>query len=416
MLTGTVALAAAAQSGSNGSNWGLIAAIITAFVAVAALVLRELQRRRSDLDQKVADAVSASIGRTLLEFREFEASIRASLETTVRTAADIEEQLRERLSVSEAHSGRLADLLARAADVVPRLETSRSAIPSMLVAKALRSDPQEGLDALSALLTADRATVDDLESGGDIAIQRFGANALALELYERATQINPDLASAMASVVLLQTRSGQLSIDEGRARMSELARSNPNNRNALSEALNLYSGSEDYEGMLQLVDELLETNERNALLLRNRAVALMRLGRIDECEQAFIRSYEIARERGDDDELSNTARPYARFLMEASRYDDARDVLEGALAGDPESTQLLTILGDLLSKDDDPDRALRCYQAALDASTNPVEHSAAERRLRRLVAREELVKNGLLSKSDSPGPKASEEQAPSLAT
>jgi len=395
---------AAVASGLSGSSWGLIAAIATAAVAVATLVLRELQRRRADLDQKVANAVNASIGRTLLEYREFEIGVRASLEEAVESATQIQLQLQERLSGSEAQSARLGELLDNASDLVPRLETSRSAIPSLLVSEALRAaTPEEGLGSLSALLASHDAGADNLELAGDIARQNFGADALALALYERAVQINPARVAAEASLILLQTNAGSLPLDEGRIRISNLAKANPDNRNAISEALNLYTTYDDYAGMLELVDELLTIDEQKALLWRNRAIALSHLGRRDEVEAAYARSYEIASSKGDVDERSNTARPYASFLIEREKYDDASRILEGALAGDPAEARLLLTLGDLWDRREDRQRALRCYEAALAIKPNPNEARIILDRRERLVLRARFVEEGIL-KGDAYGP------------
>lgn len=92
--------------------------------------------------------MSASIGRTLLEYREFEGTIRSSLEATANTAADIEGKLRERLSSSEQHSDRLSALLEKATDLVPRLESAEAVFPAVLRPReSLRS---EGISQRSA--------------------------------------------------------------------------------------------------------------------------------------------------------------------------------------------------------------------------------------------------------------------------
>jgi tetratricopeptide (TPR) repeat protein len=385
------------------ASWGVVVATATAAVAVVTLVLRELQRRRADLDQKVNDAVSAGIGRTLLEYREFEAHVRASLEATVRVATEIEHQLQERLQGSEERSARLEALLANAAEIVPRLEASRTVIPSMLLVEAAQAQSSdEALGYLSSLLDATDATGDTLETAGDLARERFGADALALALYERATQRNPSLVSARASEILLKTKGGQLSLEQGREAMSDLVKSNPHSRNALSEALNLYAAYYDYQGMLELVDELLALDAEKPLLWRNRAVALDNLGRKEDAETAFARSEELTEASGEDEERANTARPYALFLMRAGRLKDARRVIQGALVGDPGSTGLLRQLGEVWEKGGNEERAKSAYEAAVAAKPNPDEARLIQARVERLIARNRLNAAGLLE-SDAAG-------------
>ncbi len=385
----------------SGTLWGLIAAGATAVIAIVTLVLRERQTKRENLDQKVANAVNAGIGRTLLDYREFEADVRTSLDAAAKSAAGIEHQLRERLEGSEEHSKRLAELLERAADVVPRLETSRHAIPAMLLAEAARAEsPDDALGLLSALLDAKDATADDLEAAADLARERFGADALALALYKRATATNPALVTAQASLLLLQTHAGLIPLAEGKIGLSTLAKDNSTNRNAVSEAFNVFTTYGDYAGLLILVDELLALNSELALLWRNRAVALVHLGRTSEGEEAYRRAYEISDAKGDDHERSNTARPYAVFLMEERQFDRAAAVLEGALGGDPDSSGLLRLLGDLSGKMADDQRAALYYKEALASRPNPNEARMIQMRLDKLAARSRLKGRGLLAQDE----------------
>ena len=390
-------------SSVSGSTWGLLAAVATAVVAIATLVLREAQRRRTDLDQKVANAVDASIGKTLLEYREFEVAVRTTLESTAQSATDIERQLQERLSVSESQAARLGELLDHAADLVPRLESSQSAMPSRLLSEAMRAaTPEEALGPLSALLASDEAGADNLELAGDVARQKFGAEALARALYRRAVEINPSRVAAQASLILLETNAGALTIDEGRAQISALAKANPGNRNAISEALNLYATYEDYDGMLGLVDELLAVDDNKAILWRNRAVALSHIGRPSEVEAAYARSYAIANDADDDDERSNTARPYVAFLLQMKRYEDALRILEDTLDRDPEEDRLLLMLGELWDKRGDREKAMQCYDVALTVASNPTSSRIIRDRRQRLARRALLIESGIL-KDESAG-------------
>jgi tetratricopeptide (TPR) repeat protein len=381
----------------SGGDWGLVAAIATAAAALATLLFRELQRRREDLDQKVANAVSAGLGRTFLEFRELEEGAKETLSAVLETATGIEKELRERLEVSEEHSARLAELLDQAAEVVPQLSDSRSALPSLLVYQAIGATPEASLPYLTALLGSELAASDELVTGGNIASSR-GATSLALELYAKALEINPLDADAAASLIRLRTRTGQLSPAEGIAEMTEVMSRHPNERNAMSEALNLFVELDDYEGMLEFIDERLKGDDRNPLLWRNRAIALAELRAPQgDVIKAYERSFALGFELGNESEVSNTARPYASFLRRSRRYKDARTIVETALAGDPRSAQLMLLLGDLEEGDGRAESAEWCYLEAKKHADRPGESTSAEQKLQDLEARRTLRQRGLLA-------------------
>ncbi len=390
----------AGVSSLDASGWGLVAAIATAVAAVGTLIFRELARRRTDLDQKVANAVSASIGNTLISLREFESRATTSLNETVKSAAAIEQQLEARLETSEERTMRLSELLEKATSVVPTLETSRSAIPALLLAEARRSPPEEALNSLSSLLANDQATPRDLEAGGDLAKEGLGADALALALFEKATTLSSAQVGSRAVAIQMRARAGRQSLEDARSELAELTMANLSNRRVVVAATNHFSDFEDWEGMLALLDRLLAQDPQRALLWRNRGVALDRLGRRDEAGEAYARAYQISRESGDLTELSNTVRPYAAFLMNQTRHPEARTVLEDALSHEPDSAQLLRQLGELWERLCDDERSRKCYEAARNASNNPSEQELVGAQLRRLTTREMLVREGILAVSD----------------
>jgi tetratricopeptide (TPR) repeat protein len=387
-----------AATPDSGGDWGLVAAIATALAAVAALAVREFQRRREDLDQKVANAVSAGLGRTLLEFRDIEAGAKASLDAVLNTATGIEGELRERLEVSETHSKRLAELLEAAADVVPQLEQSKAALPTQLVIQAMNADQDTALSYLSALLNSELASADDLTTGGNIASRRFGASALALDFYSKALEANPRDADAAASAVRLRARAGQITLEEGIVKMTEILSEHPRDRDAISEALNLFVEFDDYQGMLDFVDQRLENDPTNPLLWRNRGIALMELRRPkDEVIEAYSKSFELALEHGTESEASNSARPYAGFLIRMHELAEAESIIERALVTDPESAQLLLLRGQVEAASGQFKTAEWCYTTAITCARSPSEAATAEADLRKLRALQTLSERGVVS-------------------
>jgi tetratricopeptide (TPR) repeat protein len=375
---------------------GLVAAIATATAAVATLFFRELARRRTDLDEKVASAVSASIGNTLISLREFESRAKASLDETMASAAGIEQHLKERLDLSEQQTDRLSELLEKASSVVPTLETSRSAIPALLLAEARRASLDDALRFLSALLANDQATPLDLVAGGDLAKDALGADALALELFEKATTLNTALVGSRAVAIQMRARAGTQSLQDAREELFELAVSNLSDRRVLVAITNHYNEYEDWNALLEVLDRLLELAPAHPLLWRNRGLAFDRLRRNDEAAEAYARAYEIAEENGDVTEASNTVRPYAPFLIARERYEEAREVLERVLAREPDSGWVLRQLGELWEVLGDAARSRVCYETAVTVSTNPSEQVLVQTQLNRLMARHALIDKGVL--------------------
>lgn len=399
-----VASVFAVATPDDGSSWGLIAAIVTAVAALVTLLLREFQRRREDLDQKVSNAVSAGLGRTLVEFRQMEEGAKETLNTVLANAERIENALRERLAVSEQQAERLSELLTQASDVVPRLADAQTSVPSLLLQHAETAEPATAVGSLIALLKSEFASSDVLTDGGNVAARRQLGPALALELYDRALALNPNDADAMASGIRIRTTVGQLSIEQGIAQITEVVERNPLDRHAASEALNLFIDFDAYGDMLRFVDRQLEAGTGNtALLWRNRGIALRALQRPpDEIIDAFRRGFDLATESGDEGEISNMARPYAGFLRRTGKLDDARVVVQAALKGSPRDAQLLCVLGDLESDAGRFDSAVLCYELAVECADSPAEAQFAHRHLTNQKVRQVLVERGVLATISAP--------------
>jgi len=390
---------AAAAASRDGGGWGLVVAIVTAVVAVVTLLLREVQRRKEDLDQKVAGAVNAGLGRTLLEFREMEESAKRALNAVLDNAERMERELKERLVTSETQSERLQELLARAAEVVPRLTESEAIVPALLLAQAEGDDPDTAMAAAVALLESEFVTSDVLTRTGDIAARRLMATSIALGLYDRAVKLNPNNADARASAIRLRTTIGQLSPEEGTRQIAEVAHRNPLDRSAVSEALDLFIHLDDYAGLLAFVEQQLESGHGSASLMwRNRAIAMRELRRPSaEVSEAFQRSFELALETGEAVEISNNARPYAAYLRRAGDLDRARGVVEVALRVEPREALLLLLMGEIESDSGNYESAAWCFETAARCATTPNEQRMAKRRIEDQRLRAELAERGVIS-------------------
>ncbi len=264
------------------------------------------------------------------------------------------------------------------------------------MAEARRSPLDDALRYLSALLANDQATALDLEAGGDLAKEGLGADALALELFEKATTLNAALIGSRAVAIQMRARAGTQSLDDARAELFELAVSNLGDRRVLVAITNHYNEYEAWNALLDVLDRLLELAPTHPLLWRNRGLAFDRLRRNDEAAQAYARAYEIAEVNGDATEASNTVKPYAPFLIARGRYDEAREVLERVLAREPDTSWVLRQLGELWEGLGDATRSRICYETAIKVSTNPSDQVLVQTNLNRLTARHALVEKGVL--------------------
>lgn len=146
-----------AQQTNGLPSWAVAAPAVTAVVAVIALVVREWQRSREDLDQKIQRSVDASLGKTLLEFRDLEAEAKKSLEAASSAATQTSQQFDGLLSEAQEHGRQLKKLLEDAAAIVPQLSAASLTYPSALLNEARSQPPAVALACLNGILDSDAA-------------------------------------------------------------------------------------------------------------------------------------------------------------------------------------------------------------------------------------------------------------------
>ena len=388
---------------STGPSWGLIAAVATAAVAVATLLLREWQRHRADLDAKVEQAVNAKLGTFLVSINEIQEKARANVDAMVASAKSSSETLQSLVKDTEPDRHRLEELIASITEILPDVEKLQDVLPRILLDKANKSsEPKEIAGFLTQLCDSESSTSQDLADGGRLAIDKLAADQLALSLYDTALKRNPRNLLAEASRIRIAARIGTLDPDEASQRMTALALANAGNEILISEILNFYLlESKDYDTLQTLLQQLYnraEGSQIKSLLLRNLAVTLDRKGAADE---DIVRAYEEALELSNTSDLSNVARAYAAFLLKTNRLERMRQLLTTALRSDPTQPVLLRSFGELQIRMGDLD-AGEYYLRQSKALGNRLEQQIADRLLVRIPLLREFITRGIFE--DLPRP------------
>lgn len=382
-------------SSDSGTNWGLVAAITSAAVAVAALLFREWQQRQDNLSRRVQAEVSSAFGATLKEFRDIEADLREKTRKVVDEAIGARAKIEELLESSHANIEQLQTVLGEARSIIPEVDKSRTALPSHLLFTAQTGGVDTGLAALAQILSLEGVTSTDCEIAGDRA-QVLRAYLLARDLYSRSVKIDPNNATAAASLLFCETMIGSIDADTACQRAADLIRHNLGEDNVVSEALNVFHNTRNYSAMNDLIEEMVAIRP-SALLLRNLALAQQRLG---EDDRIVIDAYEKALTLAAGQERKggyvNTARPYVSFLIGAGQFHRAGEVLEDALTLDPLEDLLLMLYTDLHIAKHDYASAAAALDAIDSRSIDPVIKQSASRRRREIAAVEYFVDVGIL--------------------
>jgi len=394
---------ASATAVSSGPNWGLIAAVATAAVAVATLILREWQRSRADLDAKVDKAVNARLGTFLISINEIQEKARANVDEMVASAKSSAETLQSLVKSTEPDRRKLEELIASVTEILPDVERLQDVLPRILLDRATKSDePREIAGFLTQLRDSGYSTSQDLAEGGNLAISKLSADQLAHSLFNAALRRNPRNLVAEAAGIRIATRTGVLDPGEASQRMTALALANGGNLNLINEVVNFYLlESKDYEALQRLLQQLFdraEVSQIKSFLSRNLAVILDQTGAADE---DIVRAYEDSlKQSKTKSDLTNVARAYAAFLLKTNRLERMRQLLTSALRLDPTSAVLLRSFGEFQIRMGDFDAA-EYYLLQSKKLGSRVEQQIADNLLVQIPLLREFTARGIFT--DLPG-------------
>ena len=214
-----------------------------------------------------------------------------------------------------------------------------------------------------------------------------GRTADALQLFRRAAEENPRSAVPIVNIAQALAKLGQtseaerefrhaLAIDpslgEAATHLARLLRSAPPPKNA--------SRANPASEALAVLDRAIAAGSFEAELHRERGLALVDLGRLEEALAAFR---EAARRNPEDVAALENA---ARTAFHLGRAREAAIHYETALRLRPNDGAMWRTLGAIyLERLDDPAQAERCFRQALRTSQDPAERTALEAVLKELA-------------------------------
>lgn len=110
-------------------------------------------------------------------------------------------------------------------------------------------------------------------------------------------------------------------------------------KTAIGLLFNFYFTARRFEWVISAANSLENLMQPTALVVRNKARALARLGIFDEAEKEFIRAVEL------DNKDDTTYLVFGDFLDDMGRYEDAYKMVEKAICSDPEDGSRYIALG-----------------------------------------------------------------------
>jgi cytochrome c-type biogenesis protein CcmH/NrfG len=282
------------------------------------------------------------------------------------------------------------ELLRMTAD--QKLDVARIATDSETREEAIR----EANAYLRRLLQHPDAESRDLEMGGDLAREQLRMPALARQLYEKAVGVDSSNVSARAELAALRARR-PAERKEAREELLDLITKHPEAKNARFSLFNHFIDVGRYDDLAETCRRLVKSDPSDLIAWRNLGVALAELtGDSSETRGAYETALRLSREQGENEDIGNTVRPFARLLREDGSPESityARKLLEEAIRKDPLDARVLASMADTLRQQGEPAQANRYYEVS-ERLGSPIEAPYARRRRQEIAILGEL---GLLA-------------------
>ncbi|MFD5908106.1 tetratricopeptide repeat protein [Streptomyces massasporeus] len=360
-----------------------------------------MKQRRDSISSKVDSAVAAKLGDQVGKFLALLDRMRSVADESSEKFTDLEQRLQQQLGSADSTARSLKELLSRADETIPKTMQMPERAPALLLMQIDKVSGNELAGLLYRLLEHPRASSKQLETGGDAAREVLTDDELAQLLYEKAIAVDPANQSARSEALVLLAELSDERGEVARENLRELATKHPGDKTVVINALNVFLGNDDYKGCRDFIEAAMDHSPFKALLWRNLAICREHIG---DTEVAVLEAYEkasrlseenvrsSARGRGD---FVNTARPYARYLMDRSRWRDALNLIDKALKLDPLNGEVYILLGDYHRNRGSVSMARWAYGKAAEHGDHDITQWSI-RRLEELDALEELDHQYLL--------------------
>lgn len=356
----------------------------------------DVQQQRQDIQAQVSKEVEAKIGTVLMSLRALEEDARQRLAELSINLDNKQRQLTFEVETKEAalrkiversaeQAQSIEELLQRAGKLIPLLEASEFLPMQLLSEMQHASDAATKTAYLIRILEHPDSDPKALEIAGDIARQELLNRSLASRLYRRAFEIDPEHVATRAEYLHLMAYNASERA-HARDEIVSLAKAHPSHHTVVNAMVNFFIGTNDFAGLLKAASELLPVSSESSLLWRNIAVAREKLNmRPDDIEEAYERALQTKSRSG----YVNTARPYAKYLIDKPDLEKAALVLRRSLTFDPSEGELHILKAELHLAREEYEEAAVSYKWATELGDH-ADKIVAGRRLRDLLILKQL--------------------------
>jgi tetratricopeptide (TPR) repeat protein len=199
-----------------------------------------------------------------------------------------------------------------------------------------------------------------------------GDHAAAFRVYSQLVELFP--GSYAGRFFLGKIYAGQGKRDEAEAEFKKALELEPELEEARIELLQIYKTDEDDEKVLRMYREILEYNPDNVEVFLELALFYHTRGSVQESEQMLI---SLGAKSSQEPEI---LRKVVSRYLDPKKYDESVIILQGMLAGDPESSNINYLLGVAYDGQKLPEKSLRHLKKVKDDSRffeNAVVHITA---------------------------------------
>jgi tetratricopeptide (TPR) repeat protein len=288
-------------------------------------------------------------------------------------------------------SNKLQEVSKSYSEVEMKFGQLKAAIPSVDEFSArdiyglaqMQDDPRTRAELCAKILNHPDSRSSDLEMAGDMMRQSF-RNSLALALYKKACELDPERRTAKIELLALQAELDPKIRDESLANAIDLVLKSPD-ANGFARITNALIEIDRYQELLDFSTDFQQLvagrdKDLNAIALRNIAVAHKQLGNIDKSVDAYKEALMIH----PNDE--NILKPYLGILEKQEDYGEYLEVASRLIQLDPsDASYYLLYVGALVGakRYTDADEWIKRAKALIQ---NPTDEAAIRQYERKVAA------------------------------
>lgn len=301
------------------------------------LIFREYRAARAELSALVDKSVDAKLGATLSKVQSMTVNLEAQEAAANATFDEVKgrsEQILNGLGAKEAEINSIFESVKSTISQFSKIVPSIEGLSAPEIFHALRNESDNAQQAAFAERLRDHpdASSSELERAGD-RVRGIGRRALALELYSKSIEIDPENISAAMEYYCLKAEVVFAERDSALKKAKELAFKNLN-RHLFIRITDAFIEVSRYRQLVDFCEEFLEIAEESEtelrlLAYRNIAVGYKDLRDFRNSEKAYEKAFEI------DPNDENTLKVYAGFLEQMKEFEAREKVVKKLIDTDP---------------------------------------------------------------------------------